>query len=555
MNPMRCGAAILTIALFGNAVQRIVSINICGDLLALSLAPRAHIASITFLAADEVMSPIAELAEGVPRNYGMAEEVLALDPDLVLAGRYTARATVNLLKRLGYTVLEFDIAESMDDARAQIRVAAAAMGVIEAGENMIAKLDARIQAARPRPGQERPLAVVYGPNGFTLGPHSLSGSLIEIAGFENLAARAGILRVGQLPLEQLLLAAKACTRRPWPPWSCRTRLCAICAIGSRWRKFPDPCGAVRARGWRTLWIIWRLRAPRCASAPPPETMTTPASALSPSPDGGNGPSGPSGMARYLLVLAFLGLLTAGLFVASLFTGRSPGTLLDLFLGLAGAALQGYLRNPLAEPGLVGASSTAALGAVLMLYTGASTWFPMALPLGGIAGAIIGLALVTLLAGSSSGALTLILAGVAINTLAAALTSLALNLAPSPYAALEIIFWLLGSLADRSFEHLRVALPFMLVGWALMLRLGRALDALSIGEEAASSLGFRLSRLRLLLLLGVGLSVGAAVAVSGAIGFIPEPSASSAWWCHIFCAPWWATVPARCCRRAHWAAPP
>jgi iron complex transport system permease protein len=319
-------------------------------------------------------------------------------------------------------------------------------------------------------------------------------------------------------------------------------------------------------------------------------MTTPADALSPSPDGGNGPSGAGGMGRYLLVLAFLGLLTAGLFVASLFTGRSPGTLLDLFLGvavddpqtlwlifseirlprallatvvgatlgLAGAALQGYLRNPLAEPGLVGASSTAALGAVLMLYTGASTWFPMALPLGGIAGAIIGLALVTLLAGSSSGALTLILAGVAINTLAAALTSLALNLAPSPYAALEIIFWLLGSLADRSFEHLRVALPFMLVGWALMLRLGRALDALSIGEEAASSLGFRLSRLRLLLLLGVGLSVGAAVAVSGAIGFIglfPEPSASSAWWCHIFCAPWWATVPARCCRRAHWAAPP
>jgi iron complex transport system permease protein len=277
-------------------------------------------------------------------------------------------------------------------------------------------------------------------------------------------------------------------------------------------------------------------------------MTTPASALSPSPNGG---SGPRGMGRYLLVLAFLGLLTSGLFVGSLFTGRSPGTLLDLFLGvavddpqtlwlifseirlprallatvvgatlgLAGAALQGYLRNPLAEPGLVGASSTAALGAVLMLYTGASTWFPMALPLGGIAGAIIGLALVTLLAGSSSGALTLILAGVAINTLAAALTSLALNLAPSPYAALEIIFWLLGSLADRSFEHLRVALPFMLVGWALMLRLGRALDALSIGEEAASSLGFRLPRLRLLLLLGVGLSVGAAVAVSGAIGFI------------------------------------
>lgn len=271
-------------------------------------------------------------------------------------------------------------------------------------------------------------------------------------------------------------------------------------------------------------------------------MNVPAEPTAPSSDG---------IGRYILVLTCLALLTAVLFVVSLFAGRSTAPLLDLFLGgavddprtlwlifseirmpravlatvvgvtlgLAGAALQGYLRNPLAEPGLVGASSTAALGAVLMLYTGASTWFAMALPVGGIAGAMVGLALVTLLAGSGSGTLTLILAGVAVNTLAAALTSLTLNLAPSPYAALEIIFWLLGSLQDRSYEHVSVALPFMVVGWVLLLQLGRALDALSIGEEAAASLGFRLSRLRLLLLLGVGLSVGAAVAVSGAIGFI------------------------------------
>lgn len=255
--------------------------------------------------------------------------------------------------------------------------------------------------------------------------------------------------------------------------------------------------------------------------------------------------------RYLVVLAMLTLATAGLFLASLFVGRSAAPLLKLFfgggvddaatlwlifneirlprallaalvgatLGVSGAALQGYLRNPLAEPGLVGASSTAALGAVVMLYTGASAWFPMALPLGGVTGALLGLALVMLLAGGSGSALTLILAGVAVNTFAAALTSLALNLAPSPYAALEIVFWLLGSLADRSFEHVRLALPFMLVGWVLLLRLGRALDALSIGEEAATSLGFSMGRLRALLLLGVGLSVGASVAVSGAIGFI------------------------------------
>lgn len=186
--------------------ERIVSINICGDLLALTLAPRARVASVTFLAADPVWSPIAELARGVPYNHGHAEEVLALNPDLVLAGRYTARATVNLLSRLGYEVLELDVAESLDDAHDQIRAAAAAMGVADAGEDMIALLDTRIEALRANREMRRPLAVVYSPNGFTLGPRSLSGSLIDIAGFENLAARAGIVRVGQLPMERLLLA-------------------------------------------------------------------------------------------------------------------------------------------------------------------------------------------------------------------------------------------------------------------------------------------------------------------------------------------------------------
>lgn len=186
--------------------ERIVSINICGDVLALGLAPRERIASVTFLAADPIWSPIAERAAGVPQNYGNAEEVLALEPDLILAGRYTARPTVNLLKRLGYPVLELDVAQSLDDARAQIRAAAAAMQVHAAGEAMIADLDARIDAARALLPAHRPLAVVYSPNGFTLGPRSLSGALIDIAGFDNLAERAGIERVGQLPLEQLLLA-------------------------------------------------------------------------------------------------------------------------------------------------------------------------------------------------------------------------------------------------------------------------------------------------------------------------------------------------------------
>ncbi len=203
-------AGFLSAGLFGSVgaapPQRIVSINICGDLLALSLVPRARIASVTFLAADPVISPIAEAADGVPLNYGKAEEVLAFEPDLVLAGRYTARATVALLERLGYPVIELDIAQSLDDVRAQIRLAAAAMGVAAAGEDMIATLDARIEAAAAVRSTDRPLAAAYGPNGFTPGPRTLSGSLIELAGFENLAARAGILYWGNLPLESLLLA-------------------------------------------------------------------------------------------------------------------------------------------------------------------------------------------------------------------------------------------------------------------------------------------------------------------------------------------------------------
>lgn len=188
------------------------------------------------------------------------------------------------------------------------------------------------------------------------------------------------------------------------------------------------------------------------------------------------------------------------------------------LGMAGAALQGYLRNPLAEPALIGASSTAALGAVLVLYSGLSAAFALALPLAGMLGAAVGMALVAML-GGRDGVLGLILAGVAINSLAGALTSLALNLAPSPFASLEIAFWLLGSLADRSADHVWISLPFIVVGCGLLLSLSRTLDALALGEETAASMGFDLQRARLVIVLGCGLVVGACVAVSGVIGFV------------------------------------
>lgn len=198
-----------------------------------------------------------------------------------------------------------------------------------------------------------------------------------------------------------------------------------------------------------------------------------------------------------------------------------GLMIGATLGLSGAALQGYLRNPLAEPGLVGVSAGASLGAVLAIYTGLSAAFPPALPLMGLGAALLAvLAVLGLARGSGpGGAAALILAGVAVTSLAGALTSLALNLSPNPFAALEIVFWMLGSLQDRSWLHVQLAAPFMLAGWVMLALLGRGLDALTLGEDAAAALGVRLSRLRLMAVLGTAASVGAATAVAGAIGFV------------------------------------
>lgn len=203
--------------------------------------------------------------------------------------------------------------------------------------------------------------------------------------------------------------------------------------------------------------------------------------------------------------------------------RLPRALLALMvgasLGLSGAALQGYLRNPLAEPGLIGIAPSAALGAVLALQTGFAASFTLALPLAALAGAAVGVLLLLLLAGRSGGALPLILAGVLLSSFAAALTALALNLSPNPFAANEIIFWMMGSLADRSMVHVAMAAPLILLGAALLLPLGRGLAALTLGEEAAATLGVDLRRLRLMLVFGVAASVGAATAVAGAVGFV------------------------------------
>jgi iron complex transport system permease protein len=160
-----------------------------------------------------------------------------------------------------------------------------------------------------------------------------------------------------------------------------------------------------------------------------------------------------------------------------------------------------------------------LGAVLVFYFGFATSFALALPLGGIAGAAASTLLLYGVAGRGAGTTTLILAGVAISSFASALTALALNLAPNPYAVTEIVFWLLGSLADRGLSYVWLSGPPMLVGWFLLLSCGPALDGLSLGEDTARSLGIDLAVLRLKLIIGTALAVGSAVAAIGSVAFV------------------------------------
>lgn len=200
--------------------------------------------------------------------------------------------------------------------------------------------------------------------------------------------------------------------------------------------------------------------------------------------------------------------------------RLPRALLGLVvgavLGAAGAVLQGYLRNPLAEPGVLGVSATAALGAVTAIFLGAGGQ-PLAIAGSAMAFALGAVALLSLIAGSSG--LQLVLAGIVLASLSAALTSLLISLAPTPFALGEIVTWLMGALTDRTRADLWLILPPVLLAFALMAAAARALDTLSLGEAAAASLGTDLAGTRLLVIAGVGLGVGASVAVTGVISFV------------------------------------
>ncbi len=189
------------------------------------------------------------------------------------------------------------------------------------------------------------------------------------------------------------------------------------------------------------------------------------------------------------------------------------------LGASGAALQGLLRNPLAEPGVLGVSATASLAATFVIYYGLVEVGAFALPVAAIAGALAATALLTVAAARVGSVVTLILVGVGLSSFASAMMALLMNLAPNPFSLADMLNWTLGTVANRSFDDLALAGPFLAAGLGLLLVARRGLSALTLGEEAAAGIGVDLPRARRLVVIGAGLATGAAVSIAGAIGFV------------------------------------
>lgn len=232
-------------------------------------------------------------------------------------------------------------------------------------------------------------------------------------------------------------------------------------------------------------------------------------------------SGPDGFAPHLLLDWATGSdPAAATIVADI---RLPRVLSAAIVGAAlavcGAALQALTRNPLAEPGILGVSSGATLGATLTLYFGLSALWSWALPVGAIVGAGLVTALLASAAVRTRGMATLILIGVGLSSLTGALMALILNFAPNPFSLSDLVTWTLGSVANRSLSDLGLTVPFMAAGMALLLTQRRQLSLLSIGEEAAIAHGLDFRRTQLIVVIATGLATGASVALAGSVGFV------------------------------------
>ncbi|MEJ6576060.1 MAG: iron ABC transporter permease [Emcibacteraceae bacterium] len=196
-----------------------------------------------------------------------------------------------------------------------------------------------------------------------------------------------------------------------------------------------------------------------------------------------------------------------------------GILIGSALGVSGAALQGVLRNPLADPGVIGVSASAALGAVIAIHLGVHLIWSLFIPIFAMGGALLATLILLAVSVRESSVLMLILVGIGISSLAMAGVSLVMNLAESPMSVRDMIMWMLGSLENRTTTDLFLALPFILLGWIMMINVGQGLNALSVGEDTARSMGINLSMLKFRVVIGSAISIGAAVSVCGSIGFV------------------------------------
>jgi len=187
------------------APERVVSMNLCTDQLAMLIADEGQLLSVSSLASDPRSSAMVEAAEGYPVNYGRAEEIYLLRPDLVLAGSFTARASVDMLRRLGITVETFEPAYSIADVSDRMLQMGAALGRQEQAREMVAEFKAELAGFRAEIAHH-PRAAIYHANGYTAGDKTLAGEILTTAGFENIAAKAGFSAAGFLPLEVLAMA-------------------------------------------------------------------------------------------------------------------------------------------------------------------------------------------------------------------------------------------------------------------------------------------------------------------------------------------------------------
>ncbi len=184
--------------------RRIASLNSCLDVMLVHLADRSQIAALSHYARDPHASTVAEEAKTLPFTWESAEEIIALRPDLVLASLHSALATRNALKRLDVPVQRFAVPKTIDESLAQVRKVARLIGHPDRGEALVARIQAAIAAATPAPGARRLKALIYQPNGFAAGPHTLVDEMMTHAGFDNVARRYGLKTWGNVSLEKLL---------------------------------------------------------------------------------------------------------------------------------------------------------------------------------------------------------------------------------------------------------------------------------------------------------------------------------------------------------------